>query len=132
MIERRKTERIRISDHLVGRVGAVGDARIVDLSMNGVLVENGDSMKPDVVCHFSMSLNGDGEIHIESRVQRCQTSRYVEDGLGNSSFSYRVALQFTKMDSTTQSLLDQYLARTRRRSATPDTARIAQLVRNSE
>ena len=77
MDERRRTERIRVSDHLTGRVGATGDARIVDISTEGALVEVEQAMRADVTCLFSMPLDGGDEIHLDARVQRCGTSRYT-------------------------------------------------------
>jgi len=131
MIERRRAERIRVADHLIGRVREVGDARIIDISLTGVLGEIRDSVQPDGSCHFSMPMSGDDRIHIEARGRRCEPSRHREDGLGNSPFLYRAGLEFIDVDPKTHSILDRCLSGIKQRSARPDTARIAQLVRDS-
>lgn len=131
MTERRRAERIRISDHVIGRVREVGNARVIDISLTGVLVEIGALLGSDAPCHFTMPVNGDDEIHVEARVRRCEPSRYMDDGLGNKSFLYRASLEFIKVSSTTHSRLGQFLAEINERTARPDTARIAQLARDS-
>lgn len=131
MIERRRAERVQVSEHVIGRVQEVGDARVIDISLTGVLVEIGASMGPDATCNFTMPLNGEDEIHVEAQVRRCEPSRYMDDGLGNKSFLYRAGLEFIEVSATTHSRLGQFLAEIKRRSARPDTARIAQLARDS-
>ena len=64
MVERRRAERVRVSDHLAGRVQEVGDARIIDISLTGVLVEIEACMATDAACHFTMPMNGDQEMHV--------------------------------------------------------------------
>lgn len=127
MLERRRTERIRVSDHLTGHIAAAGEARIVDISTNGALVEVSYPMKARGACQFSMELGPGEEIHLDARVQRCGTSRYLEDGLGKTSFWYRAALEFIDIDSEVRARLEHHLDQIKKRSATPDTARIAQM-----
>lgn len=127
MQERRRTERIRVSDHLTGQIGAVGNARIIDISTTGALVEIASHMAPMVGCHFSLPIDGETEIHLDAKVQRCKAAGVSDDGSGRSSVSYRAALEFKDIDESTRTKLERFLQRLKQQSEAPDTARITQL-----
>lgn len=132
MQERRRTERIRLSNHLVGRIGSVGEALVVDISTGGALVEIDATVNPEQSFELLIPIDGDSELQLESRVQRCKPSGISDDGSGRSSVSYRAALEFRNVDSDTVARLGSFLDRLKKRDQRPTTERIAMLSRHLE
>ncbi|HEY5610331.1 MAG TPA: PilZ domain-containing protein [Thermoanaerobaculia bacterium] len=99
--DRRKKQRIQLSQPLVGRVGTIG-AVLVDLSESGARVEHYTRLKTGSLTRFRFQWEADG-VETECIVVSCRVQRFSpgDDGLT----VYQSGLLFTQPQGETASVL---------------------------
>lgn len=94
MIERRKSPRTEIDSEILVRIRASLEARIVNLSPRGALLELGAPLRPAAECDLRfLETNGD-DFKVRARVHRCRLEELKKNQAKIESLVYRAGVEF--------------------------------------
>lgn len=105
-LERRKHARFAVKGGAKGRVAAVWDAVLLDLSLGGALIEHANVVRPGTPSSLELELQGK-KIRLRCRVARSVADRIEKQPDGERELVYRTGLQFVEpSDETLQVIGD--------------------------
>jgi hypothetical protein len=108
--ERRHGQRVAIPGRPEGRVRAILDARLLDLSRTGVRIEHEHLMRPGFSCILELPPTMDGLL-FPVRVVRSVVIGTTEAPGGDRLLRYESGLAFGDLTAAQQGALDALLAR---------------------
>jgi hypothetical protein len=108
--ERRRGPRVVIPGRPEGRVRAVLDARLLDLSRSGVRIEHEHMMRPGFACTLELPPTMDG-LSFPVRVVRSVVIGTTEAPGGDRLLRYESGLAFGELTPAQQDTLDALVAR---------------------
>jgi hypothetical protein len=108
--ERRHGQRVAIPGRPEGRVRAILDARLLDLSQTGVRIEHEHLMRPGFSCTLELPPAMDGLL-FPVRVVRSVVIGTTEAPGGDRLLLYESGLAFADLTAAQQEALDALLAR---------------------
>ncbi len=110
-MERRSNRRVRPNEELLGRVKATVPARVVDLSVDGALIEVGCILRPSAECDLWIPGDGFQSVKLRAEVRRCRAIGVEELPGGERGMMYRAGLRFTALEPEARGALERHIAK---------------------
>ena len=89
---RRRSERLAVSDGVKGRIKPTMEVRILNISQHGMLLESPCGLPPKGICELTIEAPS-GPRLIKARVARCRAQMVKQDD-GNVSIRFHTGLDF--------------------------------------
>ena len=89
---RRRSERLAVSDGIKGRIKPTMEVRILNISQHGMLIESPCGLPPKGICELTIKAPG-GPRLIKARVARCRAQMVKQDD-GKVSIRFHAGLEF--------------------------------------
>ena len=89
---RRRSERLAVSDDVKGRIKPTMEVRILDISQHGMLIDSPCGLPPKGICELTVEAPG-GPHLIKARVARCRAQMVKEDD-GKVLIRFHAGLEF--------------------------------------
>ena len=89
---RRRSERLAVSDEVKGRIKPTMEVRILNISQHGMLIESPCGLPPKGICELTIEAPG-GPRLIKARVARCRAQMVKQDD-GKVSIRFHTGLEF--------------------------------------
>ena len=89
---RRRSERLAVSDEVKGRIKPTMEVRILNISQHGMLLESPCGLPPKGICELTIEAPS-GPRLIKARVARCRAQMVKQDD-GNVSIRFHTGLDF--------------------------------------
>ena len=106
--ERRRWSRVPVGGEVEGRIHTVAGAPVIDLSVNGALLEVPCSLRPGTIYPLRLSL-GDEFVVVKGRVVRSFVHHFVPLPGGEAQVNYRTAIEFGDMTQDQRLLLLRHI-----------------------
>lgn len=97
MVERRKARRLHVTADVHAKVKAFLEARVVDFSESGALLEVDHPLLPKAICDLRLT-HGDENLVLHGTVRRCLVAGHVIREGGERVLTYQAALEFNESD----------------------------------
>lgn len=115
-VEKSRTERRQYSRFLVGgrakgRVTAVYEASLVDLSLGGALIEHVDIVRPGTTSYLVLRMKG-RNVNLRCRVIRSIVHRVQVESDGERALIYQTGVQFVDRSDATMQMISDYIMST--------------------
>jgi hypothetical protein len=105
---RRQYARFVVGGKTVGRVTAIYDAVVLDISMGGSLIEHAHVVRPGTMSSLDLELGG-ARVRLRCRVARSVVHRSEVLPGGERELIYRTGLQFLDPPEETRQMIIQYI-----------------------
>ena len=89
---RRRSERLEVSDGVTGRIKPTMEVRILNISQHGMLLESPCGLPPKGMCELTIEAPG-GPRLIKAKVARCRAQMVKQDD-GNTAIRFHAGLEF--------------------------------------
>jgi hypothetical protein len=89
---RRRSERLAVSENVKGRIKPTMEVRILNISNHGMLIDSPCGLPPKGICELTVEAPG-GPHLIKARVARCR-AQMVKDDEGKVSIRFHAGLEF--------------------------------------
>jgi len=106
-MEKRRFPRVGVGGRPKGRVAAIREATLLNISIGGALIGHEDLVRPGSTCFFELELHGKW-VKLRSRVVRSESVRQEETADGEMALIYHSGLEFLDLQETKQ-LVDDYI-----------------------
>lgn len=106
--ERRRHDRLVVGGKTKGRVTAVYDASLLDISVGGALIEHAHIVRPGTISYLILNLLG-REVSLGCRVVRSVVYRFEVGPDGERILVYRTGLEFVDLSDETLRVIDDYI-----------------------
>ncbi len=106
--DRRKHPRVRVAGRTKGRVTAIYDAILLDISLGGALVEHSEPVRPGTASWLDLDLPGT-RVRLRCRVVRSRVSRPEMQADGERALIYHTGLEFIDTSDDTQQALNDFI-----------------------
>ena len=90
--DRRRSERLEVSDGIKGRIKPTMEVRILNISQHGMLIESPCGLPPAGICEVTIEAPG-GPRLIKARVARCRAQMVKQDD-GGVAIRFHAGLEF--------------------------------------
>ena len=90
--DRRRSERLEVSDGIKGRIKPTMEVRILNISQHGMLIESPCGLPPAGVCELTVEAPGGPRV-IKGRVARCRAQMVKQDD-GSVAIRFHAGLEF--------------------------------------
>jgi hypothetical protein len=107
-VNRRRRTRVRVEGEVSGRIHTVQSAPVIDLSESGALIEVPCTLRPGTVYVLRLPLGT--ELVLRSRVVRSYVHGVKKVGNGETTITYRSALEFVDLGDKERALILEQLA----------------------
>lgn len=106
--ERRQHPRFTVAGKATGRVTAVHDASLVDISFGGVLIEHSQVVRPGTTSSLDLDLDGK-RLRLRCRVVRSLVNRIELQPDGEQALIYHTGLEFLDLSEDTRQVIHDYI-----------------------
>jgi hypothetical protein len=106
--ERRRHPRVTVGGRTSGKVNAVHDVSILDISLGGMLIEHAPVVQPGIICDLVTTLLGH-EMRLRCRVARSAVHRVEVNPGGKRKLIYRTGLEFLEHTDETRQVIRHYI-----------------------
>lgn len=106
--DRRKHPRVRVAGKTKGRVTAIYDAILLDISLGGALVEHSEPVRPGTLSSLDLDLQG-MRVRLRCRVVRSRVSRPEMQPDGERALIYHTGLEFIDPSDETRQALNDFI-----------------------
>ena len=89
---RRRSQRLEVSDGVKGRIKPIMEVRILNISQHGMLLESPCGLPPKGICELTIEAPG-GPRLIKARVARCRAQMVKQDD-GSVAIRFHAGLEF--------------------------------------
>jgi hypothetical protein len=89
---RRRSERLEVSDEVKGRIKPTMEVRILDISQHGMLLESTCGLPPKGICELTIEAPGGPRV-IKAKVARCRAQMVKQDD-GSVAIRFHTGLEF--------------------------------------
>jgi hypothetical protein len=107
-VNRRRRARVRVEGEVSGRIHTVQSAPVIDLSESGALIEVPCTLRPGTVYVLRLPLGT--ELVLRSRVVRSYVHGVKKVANGETTITYRSALEFVDIGEKERALILEQLA----------------------
>jgi hypothetical protein len=109
--ERRQHTRFLVGGRAKGRVTAVHEASLLDLSLGGALIEHVDIVRPGTTSYLVLRMEG-RNVNLRCRVIRSIVHRVQVESDGQRALIYQTGLQFVDRSDATMQMISDYILST--------------------
>ncbi|MFQ5989510.1 MAG: PilZ domain-containing protein [Candidatus Methylomirabilales bacterium] len=106
--DKRRFSRVMVGGTNKGRVTALYDASLVDISLGGVLIEHVQVVRPGTTSSLDFELHGK-RLSLKCRVARSVVHRTEMQPDGEQSLIYHTGLEFVDLADGTRQLICNYI-----------------------
>ncbi|MEE9125323.1 MAG: PilZ domain-containing protein [candidate division NC10 bacterium] len=106
--ERRRHPRFVVGGKTKGRMTAIYDASLVDISLGGAMIEHAHIVRPGTLSYLTLDLQG-REVNLRCRVIRSVVHRHEVDPEGEQILVYRTGIEYVDLSDETQQRLHEYI-----------------------
>lgn len=106
--DRRQHRRFTVAGKATGRVTAVHDASLVDISFGGVLIEHSQVVRPGTTSSLDLDLEGK-KLRLMCRVIRSVVNRIELQPDGEQALIYHTGLEFLDLSEETRQVISDYI-----------------------
>jgi hypothetical protein len=106
---RRRRARVRVEGEVAGRIHTAQSAPVIDLSESGALIEVPVTLRPGTVYVLRLPLGT--EVALRCRVVRSYVHGVKRIASGETSITYRSALEFVDLGEKERVLIQQQMVR---------------------
>lgn len=106
--DRRQHRRFTVAGKATGRVTAVHDASLVDISFGGVLIEHSQVVRPGTTSSLDLDLEGK-RLRLMCRVIRSVVNRIELQPDGEQALIYHTGLEFLDLSEETRQVISDYI-----------------------
>ena len=106
--ERRRFSRVMVGCKTKGRVTAIYDASLVDISHGGVLIEHVQVVRPGTTSSLDLDLHGK-RLSLRCRVARSVVHRTEMQPDGEQTLIYHTGLEFVDLPEETRRVVCDYV-----------------------
>ncbi len=106
--DRRQHPRFTVAGKATGRVTAVHDASLVDISFGGVLIEHSQVVRPGTTSSLDLDLEGK-RLRLRCRVIRSVVNRIELQPDGEQALIYHTGLEFLDLSEETRQVISDYI-----------------------
>ena len=106
--ERRRHPRVNVGGRTQGRVNAVHDVSLLDISLGGALIEHAQVVQPGIAFDLVLTLVGK-KLKLRCRAVRSVVSRSEGQAKGGQKLIYRTGLQFLQPTAETRQVISDYI-----------------------
>ena len=106
--ERRRYPRVNVGGRTRGRVNAVHDVSLLDISLGGALIEHAQVVQPGIAFDLVLTLVGK-KLRLRCRAVRSVVSRSEGQPKGGQKLIYRTGLEFLQPTAETQQVIGDYI-----------------------
>jgi len=106
--DRRQHPRFTVAGKATGRVTAVHDASLVDISFGGVLIEHSQVVRPGTTSSLDLDLEG-RRLRLRCRVIRSVVNRIELQPDGEQALIYHTGLEFLDLSEETRQVIRDYI-----------------------
>lgn len=89
---RRRSQRLEVSDGVKGRIKPTMEVRIVNISQHGMLIESPCGLPPAGICEVTVEAPGGPRV-IKAKVARCRAQMLKQDD-GSVAIRFHAGLEF--------------------------------------
>ena len=89
---RRRSQRLEVSDGVIGRIKPTMEVRILNISQHGMLLESSCGLPPKGICELTIEAPG-GPRLIKASVARCRAQMVKQDD-GGVAIRFHTGLEF--------------------------------------
>ena len=106
--DRRRSIRWAVEERTAGRITAIYDASLINISVSGALIEHSDLVRPGTLSDLTFVVRGQ-EVSLRCRVVRSAVHRAEVRTEGERELIFRTALEFLDMSEDSLRLIAEYL-----------------------
>ncbi len=106
--DRRRSIRWAVEERTAGRITAIYDASLINISVSGALMEHSDLVRPGTLSVLTFVVRGQ-EVSVRCGVVRSAVHRTEVRTDGERDLIYRTALEFLDASEDSLRLLGEYL-----------------------
>ena len=107
--DRRRPARAKLRGNVRGTLGLRGDARLIDLSPRGAMIEHLGRLSPGETCIFELLL-ADMDLRLGTRIAWSRVHSVGKSPTGESEIRFRSGLHFCDMAEGVETHIRHYLA----------------------
>jgi c-di-GMP-binding flagellar brake protein YcgR len=109
--ERRQYSRFLVGGRAKGRVTAVYEASLLDLSLGGALIEHVHIVRPGTTSHLILRVEG-RDVNLRCRIIRSSVHRVQVESDGERALVYQTGLEFVDRSDATMQMIGNYIMST--------------------
>ncbi len=106
--EDRRNIRWAVEERTAGRITAIYDASLINISVSGALIEHSDLVRPGTLSVLTFVVRGQ-EVGVRCRVVRSLVDRTEVQADGEHELVYRSALEFQALSEDSLWLIDEFI-----------------------
>ncbi len=106
--DRRRSIRWAVEEHAVGRITAIYEATLINMSLGGALIEHMHLVRPGTISFLTLLMLG-REVTLNCRVVRSVVDRTEVQADGEHELVYRTALEFQGLSEDSLWLIDEFI-----------------------
>jgi hypothetical protein len=106
--ERRRHPRVNVGGKTKGKVNAVHDVSLLDISLGGALIEHAQVVQPGIAFDLVLTLVGQ-KLKLRCRAVRSVVYRSESQAKGGQKLIYRTGLEFLQPTAATQQVIGDYI-----------------------
>jgi hypothetical protein len=106
--ERRRHPRVNVGGKTKGRVNAVDDVSLLDISLGGALIEHAQVVQPGIAFDLVLTLVGQ-KLKLRCRAVRSVVYRSEVQAKGGQKLIYRTGLEFLQPPAATQQVIGDFI-----------------------
>ncbi len=106
--ERRRHLRVSVGGRTKGKVNAVHDVSIQDISLGGMLIEHVQVVQPGTICDLVCTLRAH-KMRLRCQVIRATVHHSERDLKGKQKLIYRTGLEFLELSDETRQVIRDYI-----------------------
>ncbi len=109
--ERRQHSRFVVGGRAKGRVTAVYEASLLDLSLGGALIEHVHIVRPGTTSYLVLRMKG-RDVNLRCRIIRSRVHRVHVESDGERALVFQTGLQFVDRSAATMQMISDYIMST--------------------
>ncbi|KRT69235.1 MAG: hypothetical protein XU15_C0012G0046 [candidate division NC10 bacterium CSP1-5] len=109
--ERRQYSRFLVGGRAKGRVTAVYEASLLDLSLGGALIEHVHIVRPGTTSYLILRMKG-RDVNLRCRIIRSSVHRVQVESDGGRALVFQTGLQFVDRSDATMQMISDYIMST--------------------
>ena len=106
--DKRRNIRWAVEERTAGRITATYDASLINISVNGALIEHSDLVRPGTLSILTLFVQ-ERELRIRCRVVRSAVHRTEVRTKGERELIFRTGLEFLDVSEDSLRLIDKYI-----------------------
>ncbi len=106
--DRRRSIRCAVEERTAGRITAIYEASLINISVSGALIEHSDLVRPGPLSVLTFVVRGQ-EVSLRCRVVRSAVLRSEVQADGEHELVYRTGLEFLDTPEDSLRLIDEFI-----------------------